>query len=580
MKYFCPKCDERFDANVGPCPQDRTLLLPYDDSDPLVGTQVDGRYEIRKKLGAGGMGSVYLAFQSQIERPVCLKLLHRDMLADTTVVKRFLLEAKAASRLTNPHTITIHDFGTTQEGAPYIAMEYLAGQSLREKLDDVKTMSVADAARVMDQVAESLAEAHEEGIVHRDLKPDNVFLTKRREDDEFVKVLDFGIAQATALAGTKMTRTGMIQGTAAYLSPEVVLGDEADERMDVYALGIMFYEMLAGDAPYTGQTPMQVLMAHVRDEPASIRSVNPKADVPRAIHTFIWRCIAKDQDLRPRNAAAFRQGLAEALEADLTEPEPVKPIITTGKGFRVEAEDLRALQDNEPLRTAVVPAQGGGEAVYDGAPSLVLHTTTGPWPWIIVGLIVVLVASVTTLWIVMNAGGDRGAETSLQSPEPTDGGAKTTPAAGAVLRPRAEVAADVQGKSAEEPALAAPAKAPVLVPQVRVTIISKPLGAQVYLGGERVGTSPWMGRVPKSEASLAVELKLEGYEASRFALVPDQDRLENRSLKKLVPRNKRRARVQQPKAPKKKTVIRPAPAPKAPPAPTGKEAADRVDDWM
>lgn len=140
---------------------------------------IDGRFELRKMLGAGGMGSVYLATQRVIDRPVCVKLLRRELMTDTTVVKRFLVEAKAASRLTNPHTITIHDFGKTGEGIPYIAMEYLEGRSLRDKLDDVRTLGYVEAARILDQVAESLAEAHDAGIVHRDLKPDNVFLTRR-----------------------------------------------------------------------------------------------------------------------------------------------------------------------------------------------------------------------------------------------------------------------------------------------------------------------------------------------------------------------------------------------------------------
>jgi len=514
MRFFCPSCDRRFDQDLGICPFDGADLLPYEDEDALVGAVVDGRYEVRRRLGRGGMGSVYLASQRAIDRPVCLKLLHRDLMGDPTVVKRFLVEAKAASRLTNPHTITIHDFGRTAEGVPYIAMEYLEGRSLRAKLDEARALTWSEAGRILDQMAESLAEAHDAGIVHRDLKPDNVFLTRRPDQPEFVKVLDFGIAQAHALSGTRITRTGVIQGTPAYLAPEVILGNPADQRVDIYALGILFYEMLAGVVPYEAETPIKMLMRHVHDEPRSIVQVNPTVAVPRSIHTLVWRCLAKKPDLRPADARAFRARLAEGLaEADASGPEPAQPLTTTSEDFRVGPEALAELAGRapQPLVLDGTPAGGGG-ATPGMTPAVVVDTRTSVLPWVLLALLSLIVLGGSLGYLL------RGRELPAAAPVPAPVTDTPTPA------PAPAVPSGAEGAPAPTPE-AAPAPA-----DVTITLVSEPAGATVTLAEREVGRTPWMGKVPRGDQPLDVRLTLSGHRDDVFPLVPDQDRLESRRL--------------------------------------------------
>ncbi|MBN2361724.1 MAG: serine/threonine protein kinase [Deltaproteobacteria bacterium] len=360
MRYFCPVCDKRFDTDVGECPEDHCALLPVDDPAGLVGREVDGRFEVIELLGSGGMGSVYLARQKSVDRLVALKVMYRRLLEDATLIKRFLLEAKACARLANPHTVVIHDFGKTDDGVLYIAMEYLKGRSLRKKLEETPRLDVYEAARILDQVADSLTEAHANGIIHRDLKPENVFLAETPDDAEFVKVLDFGIARAESLmTSARMTSTGAVLGTPFYICPEMIQGDQIDERADIYALGIMLYEMLAGRLPFVADTPMKILLKHINTDPEPLEVINPDLSIPAAANEFVWSCLAKDRDKRPRNARAFRDGLRDTIErTEFSGLVPMLQLTQTSQGLSVAPDSVAAAAvELSPAPPAPQPAR-------------------------------------------------------------------------------------------------------------------------------------------------------------------------------------------------------------------------------
>ena len=585
MKYVCPQCDHIYNEDIGVCLNDDSDLLPYEDASDLIGKVIEGRFEIQKLLGEGGMGSVYLAHQRSVDRQVCIKVLKREVQQDPTVVKRFLLEAKASSRLTNAHTITIYDFGRAKDGLLYIAMEYLHGRSLREKLAKTPTLSVQEAVRIMSAVGKSLAEAHEHNIIHRDLKPDNIFLAQRLDEPEFVKVLDFGIARAQSFMGeTKLTKTGIIQGTPTYMSPESVLGKDVDARSDIYALGIMMYEMIAGVAPFRADTPMQVLMRHVNTEAEAITKVNPRVEVPRSIHAFIWRCIAKDVDERPSDGRVFRAQLTAAYEeASASGAEFMKPIFTTSEGFRVGKEALQAVTTKKAELTPdaldtkaapKIPSSTPAEAGNVLTPSVMYYERTSYLPWILLGLLILTALGGTALFLlsrISTDGGPTKAHVATTADEPAGnqgaGAESVSPPVGGDVAISVAPAPDVSGPvEVAAPSLAvAPevTEEPAAESFVSITIVARPRGAKVFVKGEEVGETPWMGSIKKADESLGVFLKKAGYQDERFDLVPNQDRMVDKTLKRVHRKKQVAPKTSATKAPSKPAVAPVKVAPKA-----------------
>ncbi len=264
--------------------------------DPMIGRTISGRYEVLGLLGKGGMGAVYKAYQSNVQRTIALKVLLKEFAENETVIKRFHQEALAASRLVHPNTITVYDFGQTEDHVLYIAMEYLRGESLAQALAREPVMSPRRAVHIMRQVCKSLAEAHGAGIIHRDLKPDNIFLTEIEGERDFAKVLDFGVAKLKEYEGKEgtLTQAGMIFGTPKYMSPEQARSGQIDHRSDVYALGVILYEMLIGRPPFGGDNPLSILIAHVNEQPKSFVEVDPDHKVPGALEAVVFKALAKD----------------------------------------------------------------------------------------------------------------------------------------------------------------------------------------------------------------------------------------------------------------------------------------------
>ena len=271
--------------------------------DKLEGRIIAGRYEVLERVGVGGMGTVYRAYQASMDREVALKVLSRALTDDEQNVKRFHQEAKAASRLRHPNTITLHDFGQTEDGILFIAMEFLEGRPLDGVLGD-GPLDPVRAIRIMAQVCRSLHEAHKAGIIHRDLKPDNVYLTELEGEADFVKVLDFGVAklkESSKEAGT-LTQAGMIFGTPRYMSPEQSQSQDLDARSDLYSMGVILYELLTGHPPFDADNPVAILIQHVHEAPPPFESWPDAPAVESRCRTWSassWRRTGSDAPPRP-----------------------------------------------------------------------------------------------------------------------------------------------------------------------------------------------------------------------------------------------------------------------------------------
>ena len=273
--------------------------------DALIGTLVGGRFQVLRKIGAGGMGAVYRARQEGMDRDVAIKVLLGEMAENDTILRRFTLEALAVSRLRHPHTIQIFDFGQTPLGQPYIAMELLEGQTVHELLRAERPLPIRRALRIIAQVAESLAEAHSKGIVHRDLKPENVFLVTVGDDPDYCKVLDFGVAKlrdADSDGKGTLTQAGSIFGTPRYMSPEQCAAQPVDARSDIYTMGVILYEMITGRAPFIHDQALSLLLAHVNDAPTPPSVATDKQVIPEEVEHLVLRLLAKNADDRVQHA--------------------------------------------------------------------------------------------------------------------------------------------------------------------------------------------------------------------------------------------------------------------------------------
>ncbi|ROQ40841.1 serine/threonine-protein kinase [Frondihabitans sp. PhB188] len=267
----------------------------------MIGRLIDGRYQVRSRIARGGMATVYLASDQRLERPVAVKIMHGHLADDENFKERFIQEARSAARLAHPNVVNVYDQGQDDESA-YIVMEYLPGITLRELLQDHRVLTADQATDILEAVLAGLAAAHRSGIVHRDLKPENVLLA----DDGRIKIGDFGLARAASAN----TATGAaLLGTIAYLSPELVTRGIADTRSDIYALGIMLFEMLTGEQPYKGDQPMQIAYQHANDTVPMPSSVNPR--VPAELDELVLWATARDPDQRPRDARAMLDHLLE-----------------------------------------------------------------------------------------------------------------------------------------------------------------------------------------------------------------------------------------------------------------------------
>jgi len=262
---------------------------------------LDGRYHVLERIAAGGMGEVFRAQDAVLAREVAIKVLHRSLASDQGFVERFRREARAAATLNHPNIVAVYDWGAV-DGIYYMVMEYVQGRSVRELLNAGGKLAPAQAAEILRQTLAALEHAHARGIVHRDLKPENILLTT----DGVVKLTDLGLARA--FADAKNTRAGAVTGTVQYLAPEQIRGEPADPRSDLYSLGIVAYELLTGELPYTGETPMAIAYQHLSDRVPAPSSSAP--EVGAELDGFVLSATDPDREMRPESAAAMRTDLA------------------------------------------------------------------------------------------------------------------------------------------------------------------------------------------------------------------------------------------------------------------------------
>jgi hypothetical protein len=278
----------------------------------MLGRVIADKYVIEALLGEGAMGRVYRAVQRPLDKLVAVKVLHAALGFDELAQGRFLREAKAASRIDHPNSVQVFDFGTLPEGVAFLVMEYLRGRDLAARIRQDKRLSPALCVELMGQVLSALTVAHEAGVVHRDLKPENILLVGRPGDDggEMVKVADFGIAKLLE-GGEKLTTTGLVAGTPAYMSPENGEGKPLDPRSDLYACGVILYEMVTGVLPFRADNALAVVIKHITEKPMPPSSLVP--DIPPGLEAVILRALAKRPDDRFEDARAMRAALRQCL---------------------------------------------------------------------------------------------------------------------------------------------------------------------------------------------------------------------------------------------------------------------------
>lgn len=345
------------------------------EQDPLVGQVVAGKYRIVRLLGEGGMGCVYMAEQQlgTSTRKVALKTLHKHLSHDPHIKARFDREAGTVAALEHPNTIQVYDFGAMEDGTLYLVMEFVQGKSVADILEKEGPMPPARVENIMRQVCGSLEEAHGHGIVHRDLKPDNVVLCERAGQKDWVEVLDFGIAKRSSEHDpneAKLTQQGMVLGTPPYMSPEQFTGQPIDSRSDIYALGVMAYEMLTGRLPWQANTAWEWASKHMTEPPTPLDSQPLGAHVPPAMRAAIQRALAKNKDERFASVKQFFEAFSGAAGA------PHDAVVASSGGAAPRAKT----EVGAPIMGPPGPGAYGPPAGTGTNPGMAMPPVSGPSP--------------------------------------------------------------------------------------------------------------------------------------------------------------------------------------------------------
>jgi predicted Ser/Thr protein kinase len=437
----CPQCGKSFSSTTRICPDDGTVLETVSPTAAQIGTILDGKYRLDAFLSHGGMGSVFKATHVMLNRTVAVKLINQEIVTSPDIVRRFQREARAATTLNHPNITGVYDLGQTSEGTLYIAMEFIDGPTLKAVLKRGGAMPAARIVAILRQVAAALAVAHRHGIVHRDLKPHNIMLVKDDAGRDVVKLVDFGIAK-TFDESTQLTQTGFALGTPQYMAPEQAEGKPVDGRSDVYSLGVILYEMLAGDVPFTDQSTPAILIKHIKETPKLPSLRNPDGGVSPQLEAIAMRCLEKD----PANRFQTAEEFATALEA-------------VDAGNSAGAQSAAAATTVMPAATLPLPARAAGTApaAWDYA------TAAAP-----------------------------AQEATVAAQAPTVQAAATGPAASTVRQPTQAA------QPAAAPQIAAP---PVAAPPAAAPLAAAPLAAAPAVAASPVTASP--AAAPAASAAVA-----------------------------------------------------------------------------
>ncbi|NOZ86619.1 MAG: protein kinase [Deltaproteobacteria bacterium] len=356
----CPKCNNQVEDNLAFCPRCGAELNPGRGTGTHVGTIIQKNFAVKELLGEGGMGKVYLAEQLSLKKPVAIKILKKEFAHGEVYARRFEREALAASRLHHPNSIQIIEFGRAESGELFLVMEYLRGTDLAVLMARDFPFPIERTVDIASQVTSALVEAHTQGVIHRDLKPENIMVERTRDGRDFVKVLDFGLAQITAPGAPRqqerLTDTGMICGTPEYMSPEQARGEKLDSRSDIYSLGVIIYQMLTGKLPFEAPNPIDIVTRHLQERPTPPRRLRPDLNIPKTMERICLKCLQKRRGDRYQNAEALFEKLEdystslklpkmakrmEEIEEEVSNSGMSVPPIVMGKGEAVSGEMLK-----------------------------------------------------------------------------------------------------------------------------------------------------------------------------------------------------------------------------------------------
>jgi serine/threonine-protein kinase len=505
------------------------------EGDPLVGTTINGKFEIHAVVATGGMGRIYRGEQVPLGRAVAVKVLHSKYTSsreDPAFQKRFFLEASILSKLQHPNIVTVFDYGRIEgleEESYFMAMEFLVGETLHRRLRALGALPPPEAIGLVRQIARGLREAHRQGVVHRDLKPSNIMLVPENDGTEIVKILDFGLVKVLADDSEELTKEGTFLGSPRYMSPEQIAHGKVDHRTDVYSLGVILYHCLCGRTPFENENSVHTLMAHLQLPVPPMRERNPAIDVPAPLEAFVRRCLEKDPNARPASMEDFLRGLRECEVA-----LGLAPVTAPSGAFFTGASVSSAV----PYAALQDPSGSQSWARSDaGAPTLV---ATPPKP---------LVASAATPPTSLTAATPQPAATATPptsptaaTPQPSPGASRNVPAIVAVLV--ALVALGLvsfrgmqpgvvpQGSAPQGPApQGSVQQVPVRAPsselrEYRLVIDANVEGAHVYEGVALLGATPLTLVVDNNAVRIRareLEVRRQGYEPFVIRAIPSDE---------------------------------------------------------
>jgi hypothetical protein len=461
--------------------------------DQRVGTILDGKYELVRLIGEGGMGAVYEATHKLIGRRMAVKFLHAFYAANPEVITRFQREAQAAAQIGHENIIEVTDMGTASDGAPYLVMEYLEGSDVKGAIEADGRLSTKRTAHILVQALGALQAAHDVGIIHRDLKPENIFLTTKGINPDYVKLLDFGISKFRTFdnEGVKgLTQTGTVLGTPHYMSPEQARGEQnLTPQSDIYAMGVILYQMLTGQLPFDAANYNALLIKILTEEPPPIEALNP--ELPPVLVGIVKRAMARDTAARFQTCAELREQL-----------RPFAPSISELGTFVTPTSSRtvirRALYDTKTpfeMSQSTVGAKRGSRRliVFAGAGAAV-------------------VAAGVVAALALGGGGAK---------------APVAPAAPPIAAPIAKPAPAKEPPPVESPAI------PPAAAMVKIGIEATPAGARISVDGAPLATNPFSGEFAKDDAQHLVEVTASGYQPEKRFVKFDADQSLTYELKKV-----------------------------------------------
>jgi serine/threonine-protein kinase len=490
------------------------------------GEVIAGKYRIEREIGRGGMGIVFAAQHVDLDQPVAVKILHEYAAYDQDAVARLLREARAAARITSNHVVRVMDVGALPDGGAYITMELLDGHDLADILREHGPLSIDDAVDYLVEACDAVAAAHAAGIVHRDLKPANLFVSQTPDGTSEIKVLDFGVSKVVPKSGEAeapgvLTQTGQIFGSPNYMSPEQLRSaTDVDGRTDIWALGVVFYELVSGKLPFGGTSMADVLAAVVRDPPAPLSKVCP--EVPPELEQIIARCLEKEAGDRFETVVELANALApfasdekQALVARLKRVVAVRVMAQSRPGaselFPTPSRSFTKDKQYTPNMVAVERgSRGGSSRVNTAAPAPVATKPTRAVLWGIVGL------SVVGIGLVATRAAHSVAPPAVQGVSASGAGLPVPSVLPATPEPMPS--AQVVRPSESAPIVAE------LSAKVKFEFTTKPASVQVFRDNKLLGSTPLTMEFDRSRTSVKLMFNAWGYRPQEVTIVPDGDR--------------------------------------------------------